>query len=145
MEQATAQWEDFRTYFRVVPPRIGSIPKWEDFEAALDDDFNTPKALAILHTWRRHRHDEWLWRGLEIFGLRQPKVVETGIAVEHDQAMPIEVGGRPPEAVQALADQRHAARAARDFGEADRLRSEIESAGWEVQDVAGGFRLIPKA
>ena len=33
----------------------------------------------------------------------------------------------------------------RDFAEADRLRAEIERLGWEVQDVADGFRLIPSS
>ena len=37
-----------------------------------------------------------------------------------------------------------AARAARDFAEADRLRAEIDAAGWVVRDVAGGFQLFPK-
>ena len=35
------------------------------------------------------------------------------------------------------------ARAARDFDEADRLRAEIEAAGWDVRDEADGFRLVP--
>ena len=33
---------------------------------------------------------------------------------------------------------------ARDFDEADRLRAEIEAAGWEARDVADGFQLVPK-
>ena len=28
--------------------------EWEPFEAALDDDFNTPEALAVMHGWRDH-------------------------------------------------------------------------------------------
>ena len=38
------------------------------------------------------------------------------------------------------------ARAGGDFDEADRLRQEIEAAGWEVRDVAGdsGYQLVPK-
>ena len=37
-------------------------------------------------------------------------------------------------------------RANGDFGEADRLREEIESAGWEVRDVERdpGYRLVQK-
>ena len=31
-----------------------------------------------------------------------------------------------------------------DYAEADRLRGEIEAAGWEVRDVAGGFELVPR-
>ena len=42
-----------------------------------------------------------------------------------------------------LAERREAARAAKDFAEADRLRDEIAAAGWEVRDEAGGFRLVP--
>ena len=39
---------------------------WERFAAALDDDFNTPAALAVMHEWRDH---ELLRRALGIFGL----------------------------------------------------------------------------
>jgi cysteinyl-tRNA synthetase len=49
----------------------------------------------------------------------------------------------PPE-THRLAVDRQAARARRDFAEADRLRAEIERLGFEVQDVADDFRLIPK-
>ena len=45
-------------------PRPGG--SWDDLVAALDDDFNTPEALAVMHEWRDH---DLLRRGLEIFGL----------------------------------------------------------------------------
>jgi hypothetical protein len=35
-------------------------------------------------------------------------------------------------------------RADGNFDEADRLRAQIDAAGWEVRDVADGFRLVPK-
>jgi cysteinyl-tRNA synthetase len=54
-----------------------------------------------------------------------------------------ETAAAPAELV-ALAEQREAARAGRDFDEADRLRSEIESRGWEVRDVEDGFQLVPR-
>ncbi len=38
-----------------------------------------------------------------------------------------------------------AARASRDFAEADRLRDEIAAHGWEVRDVAAGYELVPRA
>jgi cysteinyl-tRNA synthetase len=44
--------------------------------------------------------------------------------------------------VVALAERRIAARSAREFEEADRLRAEIEAAGWDVRDEADGFRLV---
>jgi cysteinyl-tRNA synthetase len=125
MRQARAQAEDFRTAFRVVE-RAEDAPSWEDFAAALDDDFSTPLALSILHAWRSAGERELLARGLAIFGLG------------------VEEAGEAPEDVRRLAEERQAARADRDFARADDLRAEIEGRGWEVQDVPEGFRLVPK-
>ena len=127
MEQARAQWEQFRDAYRAVPRADGAIPTWEAFEQVLDDDFNTPKALAILHAWRAVGFVEWLTKGLQIFGLE------------------IESSGDAPLKVQQLANARQVVREQRSFEEADKLREEIRRLGWEVQDVAGepGFRLIP--
>ena len=88
---------------------------------------DTPRALAILHDWRGDGQVDLLARGLAVFGL----------AVERDEDV------APPETHRLAAD-RQAARARRDYAEADRLRAAIERLGWEVQDVADGFRLIPK-
>jgi cysteinyl-tRNA synthetase len=118
LAQTKAQVEGFRNVFR-SPSEPGG--DWAAFEAALDDDFNTPEALALLHGWRDH---ELLRRGLELFGL--------GSLAEADEA--------PPEAVK-LAEARQAARASGDFAEADRLRTEIAGLGWEVRDTPGGFDL----
>lgn len=46
-----------------------------------------------------------------------------------------------PEAVRRLAEERKAAREARDWPEADRLKAEIEAAGWKVVDGPRGFML----
>ena len=47
-------------------------PEWDEFVAVLDDDFNTPAALALLHEWRRVRNLDRLRRALELFGLAPP-------------------------------------------------------------------------
>jgi cysteinyl-tRNA synthetase len=126
MESARSQAQAFREAVRVAESRP-SESTWDDFAAALDDDFNTQAALTILHEWRAAGRLELLERGLGVFGL----------AVEREAEA-------PPE-VRALAVARREARGARDFGEADRLRDEIAAHGWEVQDVAAepGFRLVP--
>jgi cysteinyl-tRNA synthetase len=121
MQQAAARTERFREVFR-GPHEPAPDEAWERFEAALDDDFNTPAALAVMHEWRDH---ELLRRALGIFGLES--LAEQGEA--------------PPDIV-LLAERRRAARESRDFGEADRLRAEIEAAGWEARDEAEGFRLV---
>jgi cysteinyl-tRNA synthetase len=125
MEAAKSQAESFRTAFRVAARRADARP-WEAFETALEDDFNTPEALAVLHEWRAAGQLELLGRGLRIFGLAVGEAAEA------------------PGEVVSLAERRQEARSAQDFDEADRLRAEIASRGWEVQDVAEGYRLIPR-
>ena len=48
-----------------------------------------------------------------------------------------------PQEILAAAHERSAARAARDWEAADRLRGEIEAAGWRVIDAGTDFRLEP--
>jgi cysteinyl-tRNA synthetase len=123
MAAARARVDRFREVFR-APSEPASAGEWERFEAALDDDFNTPEALAIMHGW--HDHD-LLRRALDVFGLAS--------LAEQREA--------PPE-VMELAKRREHARAERNFDEADRLRAQIEAAGWEARDVAEGFQLVPR-
>jgi cysteinyl-tRNA synthetase len=123
LESAAARADGFREVFRNAsePAPKGT---WEHFAAALDDDFNTAAALAVMHEWRDH---ELLRRALGVFGLES-------LADSEDA----------PAEVVALAEERVAARKARDFAVADRLRDEIETAGWDVRDEAGRFRLVPR-
>ncbi|HEX7254579.1 MAG TPA: cysteine--tRNA ligase [Gaiellaceae bacterium] len=123
VEQAAARAEGLREVFR-NPSEPTPAGEWDRLVAALDDDFNTPEALAIMHGWRDH---ELVRRGLELFGLES--------LAESREA--------PPE-VAELAARRKQARADRDFGEADRLRGEIEAAGWVVRDADDGFQLVPR-
>jgi cysteinyl-tRNA synthetase len=120
---AKARADGLREVFRNASEQGGS---WDELVAALDDDFNTPQALAVMHEWRDH---DLLRRGLEIFGL--------GSLAEQEEA---------PAELDELAQRRATARADGDFDEADRLRKEIEAEGWVVRDVAGdsGYRLVPK-
>ena len=46
-----------------------------------------------------------------------------------------------PDTVTALAEARVAARRAKNWAEADRLRAEIKTAGWEMEDRADGYTL----
>jgi cysteinyl-tRNA synthetase len=121
MEAAQARVDRFREVFRGDSQPVGN---WDEFAAALEDDFNTPEALAVLHGWRDH---DLLRRALDVFGLAS---LGEAVAV--------------PREIVELAERRRQARDARDFDEADRLREEIEAAGWEARDVADGFQLVPK-
>jgi cysteinyl-tRNA synthetase len=48
-----------------------------------------------------------------------------------------------PADVQSLADQRAAARKAKDFAAGDTLRKQIEALGWKVKDTPKGQELTP--
>jgi cysteinyl-tRNA synthetase len=123
LEAAAARADRFREVFR-NPSEPAPADAWERLAAALDDDFNTPDALAVMHEWRDH---DLLRRALDIFGLAS-----------------LAEGEEAPAEVVELAERRQAVRADGDFDEADRLRAQIDAAGWEVRDVADGFRLVPK-
>lgn len=123
LAQAGGRADRFREVFR-NPSEPAEAAAWERFAAALDDDFNTTEALAVMHEWRDH---DLLRRALDIFGL-------TSLA-ESEEA--------PGEVVE-IAERRQDARSGGDYEEADRLRAEIDAAGWEVRDVADGFRLVRK-
>jgi cysteinyl-tRNA synthetase len=125
LQQAKAQWTTFSNAMLLQESTEVSSSEWERLVALLDDDFNTPDALALMHEWRRRGLHAELGRALSLFGL-VTKAAEA-----------------PRELVQ-LAEQRQAARVAKDFAESDRLRDEIASAGWDVRDEAGGFRLVPR-
>ena len=138
MEQAVANARRLRELGRELVP--GPSPAWSagveaGFLDALADDFNTPRALAAVWDWvRRARADpgpvgrDGLAGMLDVLGVAR--------LLEAD-------GEGPPPAVVALAEERQAARAARDFAQADRLRDEIAAAGWTVRDGAGGPELVP--
>jgi cysteinyl-tRNA synthetase len=118
----------------------------EAFFAALAEDFNTPKALATLFEWVREANrrdaatdqaeigDGDLREMLEVLGLGalEPLEAEGDLEAVDPQAA-------------ALLERREAARARRDFAEADSLREEIESAGWEVRDGPAGPELVPRS
>jgi cysteinyl-tRNA synthetase len=124
LRSAAVRAEGFRDVFR-APSEPAPAGSWERFAAALDDDFNTPEALAIMHEWRDH---ELLRRALEVFGLESLA----------------ELPEAPPEVVE-LARRRALARAEKRFDDADELRRGIEAAGWIVRDSDAEFQLVPRS
>jgi cysteinyl-tRNA synthetase len=124
MTQAAARLETLRNAFTRDPAEHDESG-WQAFADALNDDFDTPAALAVLHDWASRGQLELLQRGLAVFGLES--------VAERAEA--------PPEFVE-LADRRLRARADRDFETSDRLRDELAAAGWEMRDHADGYDLV---
>jgi cysteinyl-tRNA synthetase len=125
MQQAVARRDTLRNAFTREAAPVEE-ERWQAFAAALDDDFDTPAALAILHEWAAAGQLDLLRRGLAVFGLES--------LAERDEA--------PPE-VRAVAERRSAARAERDFSTADALRDELHELGWQMRDEPdGGWTLV---
>jgi cysteinyl-tRNA synthetase len=125
LQQAAARLETLRNAF-TLSAAAPDDARWEPFAAALEDDFDTPAALAVMHDWASTGQHDLLRRGLGVFGLES---VATPAAA-------------PPEVVE-LAGRRASARAERDFETSDRLRDELAALGWVMRDGPdGGYDLV---
>ena len=128
MEQAAARRDTLRNAFTRAAAEHDETA-WAVFAEALNDDFDTPAALAVLHDWASTGQLDLLRRGLGIFGLES--------LAERDEA---------PAEVLALAERRLVARSERDFESSDRLREELAALGWQMRDEPdGGYVLVRDA
>ena len=98
---------------------------------ALMDDLNTPKAIAEMH--RLHSAGHWggLRAALSFFGFSAERSKVERVKVQEKKA----AGFAEASEVNALIEARSAARAARDFKEADRIRGELEAMGIMLKDA----------
>lgn len=117
----------------------GVIPA--SIEAALDDDLNTPQALAelarIAGQVRRASGDGRAALKSQLLG--------AGLALGLLQQAPAEWFGRGTSGdddarIQALVEARSAAKAARDFARADAIRQQLAEQGVLLEDTAQGVR-----
>ena len=107
------------------------------FVAALDDDLDTPTALAVVRETVRGdlSPSERRWLALDadlVLGLDLDRAATVHATTAVDRI--------PGEAVSLLG-RRDAARAARDFATADRLRTELADLGFDVVDGPTGSSL----
>jgi len=147
LEQAKANYERIAEWInrlqKIADTKTTSISEKiiKKFEEAMDDDLNTPLALAYLYETITETNKEVKTISPEeagrilnsfekinkIFGLRFAEVE-------------IEI----PEEIKTLANARLEARNGKDFQKADELRKEIEGKGWLIEDLDGNFKLKKK-
>ena len=133
------------TALKGAPPEAGA-PDWDEphamrFRAAMDDDFNTPEAVAALfdlaNEANRSRSAEHLRQLRALGGL-------LGLLGRDSDAFlksvpTTEEGAALPEAeIEALILARKEARAAKDFARADQIRAELLAKGVALEDGPKG-------
>jgi cysteinyl-tRNA synthetase len=104
----------------------------ERFGSEINADLNTPRAMAIA--WELLRGD-------------MPAPTKKATLLAFDRVFGLGLAAWVPRSevipadVQSLAAARAAARASKQWAEADRLRQALHDAGWEMEDGAGGYAL----
>jgi len=114
----------------------GAIPEWAvahlvAFTDAVNDDLNLPRAFAALFELVRDTNAKG-GEGVRGAFRRMDEVL--GVIFFENEKRSVEI----PSEIQALLDQRAAARQAKDWAESDRLRDAIAAAGWLVKDSKEG-------
>ncbi|MDR2016246.1 MAG: cysteine--tRNA ligase [Burkholderiales bacterium] len=137
LDAAQTALERLRQGFYALPESAAApdVALVERYTAELNDDLNLPRALAIV------------WETLR--GALDPAVKRATLA-HFDAVLGLQLAEwRPaeitiPDDIQALADDRLAARQAKDWAESDRLREALKTAGWDIEDASDGYRLKPR-
>ncbi len=117
-------------------------PALDAFVDRMDDDLDTPGALAaVFDLARRANAAADAGDGVEAArSARSAALLAGGLGLRLRGGGGAEVDPHSADLVR----RRDAARAARDWARADGLRSELESAGWLVEDGADGTRIRPR-
>jgi cysteinyl-tRNA synthetase len=120
-----------------------SLPHAQRFKAAMDDDFGTPEAVAVLFEMANeaNRGNPALAVQLRalggVLGLLQRPVSEVRRGGLLGRAQSTQAG-LADDAIDALIAQRALAKKSRDFASADRIRAELLAQGVVLEDGASG-------
>jgi len=114
----------------------------ENFFAALDDDFNTPKALAIIFEYIREVN-----KLIDLKKLNKDEDKKSRDFLKKiDGIFGLELFSKEqiPDKIRELLSQRELARNKKDWRLADKLRLEVEEEGFEIEDTSRGAKVRRK-
>ncbi len=147
-ESLSRLYQGLRAFADLAPAGWGPDPAsaWQQrFCAAMDDDFNTPEALAVLHDLVRSLNralrdgDE----GARSLAGELKTLGGTLGILQQDPAAFLQSGGSgaariDDAAVESLIAERAAAKKARDFARADAIREQLAGQGVLLEDSRDG-------
>ncbi len=153
IEQADAALGRLYVALREVTPSSGAESTAGEatrrFRDAMDDDFNTPEALAVLQSLAGEINratdakDEptRIRLAAEMIALGQVLGVLTLAPADWFRLRVDATGAQtmPPERVEALIEARREARRGKDFRRSDEIRDELAAAGVVLEDKPGGI------
>ncbi len=123
----------------------------DHFQSAMDDDFNTASALAVLFELAKginREANQLIHQGTIDANaqalLKTWKTLITLAAVlglETEEKIAAATLSLTPEAIEALIAQRSSAKATKDFARADQIRNELKAQGIVLVDQPGGITL----
>lgn len=138
-EAAENAYRRLKDYFSTLPRpglfKSGKVSEQykKDFVQSIENDLNTPEALAVV--WKLVKDDSIKPLDKRATLLDFDKVL--GLKLDENE---FEVKDIPQEIKKLLAE-RERARANKDFAKSDALREEIKSKGYTVDDVGGAQRV----
>jgi cysteinyl-tRNA synthetase len=105
------------------------------FLQAINDDLNTPEALALIWTAITNKQINYstLLDFDKVLGLGIKASASSADKLKHENIKTV-----VPDEVQKLLDARAEARKQKNWSESDRLRDEIKKFGWEIEDTKDG-------
>ncbi len=118
---------------------VEKLPEYtEKFNAAMDDDFNTADAIAVIFELVKFINTETNEESSVEFAEKLYNVLETlcnvlGIEIKTEKEL-------PDAEIQALIDERQAARKNKDFKRADEIRNMLLDKGIILEDTREGVR-----
>ena len=112
------------------------------FEKAMNDDFNTPEAIAVLFDLANHvnraRDEGDAEEASRLAAILKNLANVLGLLeAEPDAYLQGGANAADSDRIEALIQQRLQARASKDWAEADRIRDELKSMGIELEDKGG--------
>ena len=146
LNYSDAHLDDARNALRRLYTALGSVtpvptvidwtqPHAARFKAAMDEDFGTPEAVAVLFDLASEVNRT---RSSELAGLMKALAGLLGLLQAEPEAF-MQAGAALEEAeIQSRIQQRAAAKAARDFAQADQIRKDLLARGIVLQDTAAG-------